>query len=301
MSARRQIFDAHHHLWDIGHCNYPWLMAKGVTRFFGDPTPIQRNYLTTDFCHDARCFQLAGSTHIQVGVSEDDAVKETLWLEDNAGNEPLLPSAIVAFADLTRDDLSDLLAEHAKATRFRGVRQIIGRHPVEDKKMGTGDLLDNPDFLGGLKYLADHHLSFDLQLVASQYDAAARLFSEVPDLKFAVCHFGSPWDLSLEGFKVWRAAMEQFAGLPGCVLKFSGFGMFKADWTPEDIKPFVHEALEIFGPERCMAGSNFPVDKLYGGYDRIWNALDALIPDPGIRENVMLNTGAQFYGVDVHR
>ena len=65
----RHIVDAHHHLWDLEACHYPWLMARGVKRFFGDPTPIQKNYLVADLRRDAADYALDGSVHVQVGVA----------------------------------------------------------------------------------------------------------------------------------------------------------------------------------------------------------------------------------------
>ena len=295
---RRQIFDAHHHLWDLGHCHYPWLMAKGVKRFFGNPAPIQKNYLIEDFLGDAERYDLVGSTHIQVGVAEENAVKETEWLQSVA-DQSNLPSAIVAFADLASDNAEETIDQHAAYANFRGVRQIIGRHPIEDGKTGTGALLDDPNFLRGLKILEDRNYSFDLQLTAAHYDGTVQLFQRLPDLKVAICHFASPWDLTPDGFANWRRAMKLFSELPQCFVKFSGFGMFKPDWGAEDIKPYVGAALEFFGPDRCMAGSNFPVDKLYGGYDRIWRALEALIRDETTLHKVTVSNGAKFYCVQL--
>ncbi|MEM8771180.1 MAG: amidohydrolase family protein [Pseudomonadota bacterium] len=294
----RKIFDAHHHLWKLDHCDYPWLMAKGVKRFFGDPAPIQKDYLVEDFQYDAKSFALVGSTHIQVGVAESDAVKETTWLQGQ-GDEKGLPSAIVGFADLTPNDIETTLSAHMQNKRFRGVRQIIGRHPSEDEKTGTGALIENPRFLHGLQLLAQNDLSFDLQLTAAHYDGALQLFRQLPALKLAICHFASPWDLSQAGFDQWRGAMKEFAQLPNTAMKFSGFGMFKHDWTAEDIRPYVDTALEFFGEDRCMAGSNFPVDKLYGGYDRIWRALETLIADDLLYEKITLTNAAWFYGVSL--
>ncbi len=295
--VRTRIFDAHHHLWDLGTCRYPWLEARGVKRFFGDPTPIQKNYLVSDFLRDAGEFDLAGSTHIQVGVAEEDVVKETRWLQSVSAAPPRLPSAIVAFADLTRPDLEAHLDEHRTAKGFRGVRQIIGRHPGEDRITGSGGLLDTSSFSRGLAILGARRLTFDLQLTAAQYDRALDVFARAPELRFAICHFASPWGLSKDGFSRWADAMARFAELPGAHMKFSGFGMFKPDWTVNDIRPFVETALELFGPARCMSGSNFPVDKLYGDYGRIWRALDEIVPRAALFEQIALKTGATFYGV----
>ncbi|MEL7488700.1 MAG: amidohydrolase, partial [Pseudomonadota bacterium] len=169
MTPKRLIFDAHHHLWALDTLRYPWLTAKGVKRFFGDPTPIQKDYLASAFIADAASFDLVGSTHIQVGVADEDAVAETAWLQKTAESGAGLPSAIVGFADLTRDDLAMMLDAHCQHRRFRGVRQIIGRHPVEDQATKSGDLLDHPDFVRGLRMLESWGLRFDLQLVEAQY------------------------------------------------------------------------------------------------------------------------------------
>lgn len=297
MTAKRQIFDAHHHLWSLIACHYPWLMARGARRFFGDPTPIQRDYLIDEFMGDAADFELVGSTHIQVGTKEEDAVIETKWLQDVNSGSGGIPAAIVAFADLRRPDLDRLLSAHSASAAFRGVRQIVGRHPSEDGKTGTAALLDDPRFLRGLKLLERRKLTFDLQLTENQYWGALRLFGHAPELKTVLCHFASPWDLSKGGFRRWRDAMRSFSELPQMSIKFTGFGMFKPNWTVDDVKPFVDTALDLFGPKRCMTGSNFPVDKLYGGYGRMWRAVDALITDSSARDRVAIENAMEFYSV----
>lgn len=80
-------------------------------------------------------------------------------------------------------------------------------------------------------------------------------------------------------------------------MKFSGFGMFKADWSSEDVAPYVEAAIQLFGDDRCMAGSNFPVDKLYGGYDRIWNALADLVGEQSTWSKLSRENARRFYRV----
>ncbi len=85
--------DAHHHLWDLSAVHYPWLMARGVTRFFGDPTPIQRNYLLDEFRRDATGF--GASVHIQVGA--EDGMAEARWVQAVADATPDWPLVQVVF------------------------------------------------------------------------------------------------------------------------------------------------------------------------------------------------------------
>ena len=164
MPVKRRIIDAHHHLWDLDACHYPWLMEKGVPRFFGDPAPIQKNYLVADLRRDASSYELAGSVHVQVGVASGDEVRETEWLEACAA-EHGLPSAVVAFCDLAADNVASVLDEHSRSTRLRGVRQIVGRSAEEDAVTGSAALLDDPRWRDGLLELRERQLSFDLQLI----------------------------------------------------------------------------------------------------------------------------------------
>ncbi len=289
--------DAHHHLWDLRACHYPWLMARGVRRFFGDPTPIQKNYLPRDFLSESARYRPVKSVHIQVGVEEKQSVDETRWLATQANTGPGFPHGIVAFADLSADDAAAQLDDHLAATDIRGVRQIVGRHVDEDSRTGTGSLLANPAWRRGLGELADRGLSFDLQLVPPQLDDAYRVFSTVPDLPVALCHCGSPWDRSPEGLDAWRAGLKRLATLPRFYCKVSGLGMFDPDWTVRTLRPIVTDVIEIFGPDRCLFGSNFPVDKLYRSYTELWSAYEAIAADYSADEQTaMFRTNAErFY------
>lgn len=298
MSLPERIVDAHHHLWDLSHCHYPWLMEKGVRRFFGDPTPIQKNYLAEDFRADIGDLPVEKSVHIQVGAAPGDTIKETAWLQAT-GEAHGFPNAIVAFTDLTAPDLEDQLDAHVRHTRLRGIRQIVGRSAEEDRKTGTQGLLSDPAFLRGLQTLASRGLSFDLQLTPPLMQAAADLLEKLPEVKVALCHAGSPSDFSDAGFAEWRAGLARLAGLPNLICKLSGFGMFQAGWTTNTIRPLVLTAIETFGPGRIAFGSNFPVDKLASSYDRIWEAFGDISSDfsPSERQCMFAATAERFYRI----
>lgn len=266
-----RIIDAHHHLWDLSHCHYPWLMEHGVKRFFGDPAPIQKDYLAADFTTDHGELPIVKSVHVQVGAREEDALKETLWLQDVA-DEHGFPNAIIAFCDLTNADLEAQLDAHSQASDFRGVRQIVGRSAEEDAKTGTSALLAHPAFAGGLRQLAHRNLSFDLQLTPPLMADAADRFCAVPETPVALCHCGSLSDFSKDGLSFWKAGLKRMAEHENILCKISGFGMFDHDWNSESIRDHVLMTIDIFGTDRVAFGSNFPVDKLYASYDQIIGA-----------------------------
>jgi len=284
--------DAHHHLWDLEAVHYPWLMAKGETRFFGDPVSIQRNYLIDEFRRDAEGF--GASVHIQVGAESGWA--EAQWVQSVADATPDWPLAQVVFCDLTASDLPAQLDRFQTLSSLRGVRQIVGRAPGEDAVTGTNTLLETPAFAEGLRAAGARGLSFDLQLIPELYEGMARVLDSAPDTAIALCHAGSPHDRSPEGIKAWASALRLLSERPQVVVKLSGLGMFDHNWTVEALRPLVETCLDQFGPSRCMFGSNFPVDSLSSDYATLVAAYETLVPQH-MHETVFHDTAAAFYAL----
>lgn len=281
--------DAHHHLWDLDAVHYPWLM-ENAPRFFGDPKPIQRNYLVPEFQKDAAGFD--ASVHIQVGAADPWA--EAAWIDNVAAETPGWPAAQVVFADLTDPNFSAVLDRYQTLSSLRGVRQIIGRAPGEDSVTGTNALLGDPAFLRGLAMAAERGLSFDLQLIPELMAEAAAVFAQVPTLKIALCHAGSPHDRTEGGLAAWASALTTLSHLPNVTCKLSGLGMFDHDWTAESIAPIVAGCLDQFGPDRLMFGSNFPVDSLSSDYATLVAAYEDLLPTDA-KAAIFGKTAARFY------
>ena len=294
--VKRRIIDAHHHLWDLDACHYPWLMERGVIRFFGDPAPIQRNYLASELRADAANYELAGSVHIQVGVADGDEVNESRWL-DEAAEVDGLPSALVGFCDLAAENAQQVLDDQSRIRRLRGIRHIVGRSQEEDAVNRSDGLLDNPVWVENLASLRERNLSFDLQLIPQQIGRAAKVLQQLPGLQVAVCHCGSPWDQSPAGLARWRAGLERLAALPDVYCKISGLAMFNNRWSVDEIRTIVTTCIDVFGTRRCMFGSNFPVDKLHKSYDDIWQAYETLasVYADEQQERLFAGTAAEFY------
>lgn len=284
--------DAHHHLWDLEAVNYPWLMAKGIERFFGDPSPIQRNYLLDEFRQEAGAEGFAASVHIQVGA--ESGWEEAKWVQSVADSNPSWPIAQVVFCDLTSADLSEQLDAFQSLPTVRGVRQIVGRAPGEDAQTGTNDLLDDSRFAEGLQMVGERGLSFDLQLIPELMEKTAGVLANAPDTKVALCHAGSPHNRTPEGLKSWSDALMALSTLPHVVCKLSGLGMFDHNWEAKDFAPIVETVLDQFGANRVMFGSNFPVDKLNSDYRTLTDAYRCLVKSSD-RDQVFQKTAKDFY------
>ncbi|WP_282078589.1 amidohydrolase family protein [Epibacterium ulvae] len=286
--------DAHHHLWDLNAVHYPWLMAKGEPRFFGDPAPIQRDYLLEEFIRDAKAQGFEGSVHVQVGAA--DPLAEAQWVQSVANANPDWPMAQVAFCDLTAPDAEAQLDVLQDLPTVRGVRQIIGRAPGEDAVTGTNALLDNPMFLARLQGLAKRGLSFDLQLLPELMQQTAAVLARATDTQVALCHAGSPHDRSPEGLDYWAQQLSYLSELQNVACKLSGLGMFEPHWNAQSVAPIVETILSQFSPKRCMVGSNFPVDSLNANYDVLMENYRTLVPQADV-EDVFGSTASWFYGL----
>lgn len=287
--------DAHHHLWDLSAVSYPWLMETGAVRFFGDPTPIQRDYLLPEFRADAEAQGFTASVHIQVGAADPWA--EAQWVQSVADQFPDWPLVQVAFCDLTAANFDEQLDRLQMLPSVRGVRQIIGRAPGEDAKTGTNTLLENPRFLAGLKELGKRGLSFDLQLLPELMEQTANVLAKAPDTPIALCHAGSPHDRSAQGIQKWADALKTLSDLPQLYCKLSGLGMFDHNWSAESVAPIVSTCLSQFGGDRCMFGSNFPVDSLSSTYADLVSRHQTLIPSKH-QADVFGNTAKRFYSIE---
>ncbi|WP_171102021.1 amidohydrolase [Ruegeria sp. HKCCD7255] len=284
--------DAHHHLWDLNAVHYPWLMETGTVRFFGDPSAIQRDYLLPEFRADAQAHGINASVHIQVGAADPWA--EAQWVQQVADQNPDWPLVQVSFGDLTADDLGAQLDRLQSLPSVRGVRQIIGRAPGEDAQTGTNALLSDPRFLQGLQELGARGLSFDLQLLPELMEQTAEVLAQAPQTPVALCHAGSPHDRSAHGLSYWSNALKSLSALPQVYCKLSGLGMFDHNWTADSVRPIVETCLSQFGADRCMFGSNFPVDSLSSTYSLLVENHEQLLSEDQNR-HVFSETARRFY------
>ena len=286
--------DAHHHLWDLSKVDYPWLMEKGAKRFFGDPTSIQRNYLLDEHISQLEPYKFNTSVHVQVGAL--DAWQEAKWVDQIAANSKFWKIVQVVFCNLAAPDVQEKINKLSKLTSVRGVRQIVGRAEKEDAQSGTNNLVDDPQFLNGLKYISELGLTFDLQLTPILYNKLAILLEKVPDLKVVVCHCGSPQERTDEYIEDWANSLLKLSKRENTYCKISGLGMFDNDWSADSIEPIIRHCLDQFGPARLMFGSNFPVDSLYSNFSKLYLEISKIIPEK-YHKKIFAENCRRFYKI----
>jgi predicted TIM-barrel fold metal-dependent hydrolase len=296
---RPPFVDAHVHFWQLSRLRYPWLTPP-----FDDGGPngpvaaIAQDYTFADYLVEAGGWDVRGMVHVDAGADPRDALAETEWLQATADAHGM-PNAIIAYADLAQSDVDDLLAAHVAHANVRGIRHIVNWHRDADRTYTARDVTSDAAWQNGFARLAAHGLSFDLQCYPGQMPGLARLLQQHPDIPVCINHAG----MGVDGEADWRDGMQPLAALPQVAVKLSGFGFVFRPLDPSKVRDRLRRTIDLFGPERCMIASDFPTDRLFGGFDAILDSyLEAVhdLPDAQIRA-LFAGNANRFYrlGLDL--
>jgi predicted TIM-barrel fold metal-dependent hydrolase len=160
--------------------------------------------------------------------------------------------------------------------------------------------MSDPKWRAGFAALARNRLRFDLQTPWWHLGEAAGLARDFPATQIVLNHTGLPADRSAEGIAGWRAAMATLAQCPNAAVKISGIGVPGRPWTAEANRAIVLTTIELFGAERCMFASNFPVDGLCATFDAIFSGFRTIVRDfPADEQRKLFHDNAmRIYGID---
>jgi predicted TIM-barrel fold metal-dependent hydrolase len=291
------VIDAHHHVWR--QTDLPWLSGPMLPRIFGPYEPIRRDYPIEEFLADIAGTGVEKSVYVQANWAPERAAAEVAWVQKVA-EESGWPHAIVGYADLMTDDIRPALDRLARYPLMRGIRMQLHWHENPQYRFAARpDLADDPTFRRNFAALGDSGFSFDLQVFAGQMPGAARLAAEFPAVTFILQHAGMLEDLSEKGREEWRESMRLLAAQPNVAAKLSGLGTFIHRNDPDHIDMIVQETIDLFGPNRCLFGSNFPIEKLWTSYAALLDAYRAALkryPEPDQRV-LLYDNAARVYRI----
>jgi predicted TIM-barrel fold metal-dependent hydrolase len=297
-----RIIDAHHHLWDLSTGRYPWLQDDYHEDFFlGDYRSLCRDFLPEDYRAAVGKQHVIGTVHVEAERARDEQVAETRWLHEVHAKHGF-PGAVIAHAWFDRPDTEEILAQHAAYPLVRGIRSkpVTSRSPDHSLDDIRGTMRD-PAWLRGFALLDKFGFSWDLRVPPWHLADAADVASMFPRTKIALNHTGFPWDRSDEGLSRWRRAMERLAKEPNVSVKLSEFGLKDAPWNYDDNRRIVLDAVSIFGVDRCMFASNFPVAGLRVSYDVLVESMRRMLEPLGraALEKIFWRNAQSFYRVVV--
>lgn len=279
-SSSLRVVDAHQHFWDLSTNDYPWLCDREAIPFrYGDYSALRVNYLPGTYRADWGDVVVEKSVHVEAEWDRARPVAETQWLERLAA-EAGLPTVLVGWARLDAPDAAEVIAAQAARPMVRGIRyKPAAAGAPDDAARGAPGSMDDPAFRRGFEVLASHRLSYDLQTPWWHLDAAAELARDFRGTTIVLNHTGLPSDRSAEGLRAWRRAMEVLAVETNAAVKISGLGRPCLPWALAANCPVIRDAIAIFGADRAMFASNYPVDKLVGDFPIIWHGFAAAVQD----------------------
>ena len=312
----RVIIDAHHHLWDRQSQRY-------LTPEFLADARAGHNIAASVFVECWSQYRSEGPEHLRC-VGETQFVVRAAAEADAAGTACAMAAAIVGHADLTLGErVDEVLAAHIEAGqgRFRGIRHAVQSEPTGTipvvRKAAPG-LLDDARFRAGARRLARHGLTFDAWLYQTQLAELTGFARALPELEIILNHLGGPLAAGFYAgdpkahFAAWLRDMRGLSQCPNVTVKLGGLGMTTAGHgfhqrpqppssqeMADAFRPHVEAGIELFGAERCMFESNFPVDKISGSYAVLWNAFKRLSAQCSETEKAALfsRTAARVYRI----
>jgi L-fuconolactonase len=248
------VVDAHQHFWDPETADYPWMA--------GAYEPLNRAYGPSDLAPLLDATGVRGTIVVQARqeLSETHSLLETA-----AGTAWVL--GVVGWVDLTRPDVAETIAEIRE--RDNGGRLVGIRHLVHDER--DPEWLLRKDVLRGLGVVAEAGLVYDLLVRTRELPAATEVARRHPGLRFVLDHLAKP-PISAQETEPWTSAVGEIAELPNVACKVSGL-VTEADWSawkPADLAPYIATVVELFGADRLMFGSDWPVCTLAASYSEVF-------------------------------
>jgi L-fuconolactonase len=279
-AAAAMIIDAHQHFWKLDlPFDYAWLRES-------QHAPIHRDFLPADLHPHLK----AAGVNKTIVVQTQHNLEENRWALQLARENDFI-AGVVGWVDLQSEACEDQLAEFLTDPRFVGVRHITQGEP-------DVDFIIRPEVVRGLKVLQKHRVPFDLLFYTQHLKHAVTLAQMLPDLPMVIDHLSKP-KIKDRQLTDWQRDLRSAAKFPNLFCKLSGM-VTEADWTnwkPADLKPYVDTALEAFGPERLMFGSDWPVCELAGRYEIVFAALNEVLGpiSTGEQDQIFRRTAESFY------
>ena len=272
------MIDAHQHFWQVGRFDYPWMSS--------DLGVLYRDYLP----HDLAPILKENGVAQTVLVQASNSVAESRWLLELADANSFI-AGVIGWIDLMSADGEAQLNELSAHPKFKGVRHLVESEPEDD-------WLIKPAVLSGLRRLATYGLSYDLLVHTRHLPHVPEVAENCRELRLVIDHLAKP-PIAQNEIKEWARALKPVADYQNIHCKLSGL-VTEANWSSwqtNDLRPFVDCVLELFGPERMMFGSDYPVCLLAASYDRVLDAFQELLKylSDSDRDKIFSKNAAAFY------
>ena len=276
------IIDTHQHLWDTSNLSYPWL---------DDFDALGKRYLIEDYRRACEGINVVRSVHVEADVAPAHVVDEVKWLAQIVHTDGMI-GAIVASAPLEDSNAEEILKQLTEYELVVAIRRMAWHRP-------DNQFYRSPALIKGVQLLEKFDLSFDLCANHQQLPAAIELVRATPNVRHAVNHCGGP-DINGKQFQPWADHISELASFDNVHCKVSGIVTTASEnWTKAELKPYIDHLVAVFGYNRLMFGSDWPVCTLAAEYQQwvealLWSVQEATDTD---RQKLFHDNAREFYRI----
>lgn len=272
--------DSHQHFWHYELPKHDWIDD--------DMAAIRQDFTPSDL----RDILAANNVDGCIAVQADQTLAETDFLLEIATAHDFV-KGVVGWIDLRSEKLEQDLGRYAGQSLLKGFRHVVQGEP-------DPFFLLRPEFLRGIDLIGQRGYTYDILIFPHQLVSALELVKQFPDYPFVIDHLAKPY-AKAGYFTGWAAGMAAIAKFPNVHCKLSGLitEASYANWTEEEMLPYLQHVLQVFGPNRCMFGSDWPVCRVAGDYGQVKNLVVRSLQgySAAEREAVFGGNCARFYGV----
>jgi L-fuconolactonase len=273
--------DSHQHFWQVDKFDYPWMEPH-------DPV-LYQDYLPEQLK------PILHENHVSrtVLVQASNSLEETEWLLKLAASTTFV-YGVVGWVDLKDPHVDDQLKNFKANKRFKGVRHLVESETKDD-------WLIQPEVLHGLSRVEKYGLSYDLLVHTRHLKYVPKIVEKCPDLDLVIDHMAKP-NIENGELDEWAKALKPVAAHKNIYCKMSGLVTEAgAGWVTGQLQPYVDYALELFGPERLMFGSDYPVCLKVATYEEVLEAFKGLLDylDDAEIKRIFRENAADFYRLNV--
>jgi predicted TIM-barrel fold metal-dependent hydrolase len=295
------ILDCHQHFYDARRLRYPLFVERsaGFESLVGDYGALPRVYLPRDYARDVSGLDVVKTVWAE--FLSDDPIGEVRFAQELAhatGRAPWHDRP----GGVPKPEIEATLNFYASMDRVRCVRQHLGWHPTNSllRYAPRPDLLSDDAWRRGLLALSNRDLCGELEIFAPQLPDLAAAVASCPDIQFVLPLMGWPVDLTSDGHRAWKRALATVAACENVAVKIFGMEcIFGIHWTVPQVRPWILDTIELFGPDRCMFASHTPLCKLACSVQQLYGAYLEIIADFSSSEKRQLlhDTAATVYAL----
>jgi predicted TIM-barrel fold metal-dependent hydrolase len=289
------VIDCNVHLWDQAANPIFWLTDRSLVRdMIGNYDSLPDTYTLTDYEREVAGHDVRGIVWSDAGA--DDPIAAAAWVQHQC-DELDMPGALVTLGDPADEGFADLVERFRALPLARSVR--IRLVPALARGAADRTLLDDDLAMTNLELLGKHELVATLEAPGDQLDVVADLAHALPALRIVVDHFGWPQSPTEEELGPHRERLSTIAAASNTATRIDAIGTIFGDWTTERVRPWLRAATDAFGPDRCMLGSDMPIERLRSGFDRLYNAYGDIFSDltDGARDALFGAAAERWYRV----